>query len=213
MASRSSSSVLPAPAPSGETSPSRRQPAVAMFGPAPTEEPQVMTPLEPMDELGADAAGWGSPDLEPSGPLEQSEGRLTSSKGSSGSSVLNKDQMRETIRGFVKGAGEVANEHLTRDQLEHDAGLYLADDQDAEGIGDPLANLAHRHGLAKVGDPDTRDAIMAAIALGKYLWKQWDRWKQVRAVRQAARAPRAEAATLPVASDDPTAAAFAPQEG
>lgn len=205
---------LPTPPASSGPSPeppSPRRPSVSMFGETPPLEEETTTPGS--EHLEPDAAAWGSPGPEQSDPLEQSAGRLTSSTGSSGRAVLDKAELRDTLRGFVTGAGELANEHLTRDRLEHDAGLYLADEDDAQGIGDPLASLAHRHGLTKVGDPDTRDAIMAAIALGKYLWKQWGRWQQVRALRQTARVAGAEAGSTPVGTDDPAGAAFGAQEG
>lgn len=210
-----SGSALPLPTPPASSSPSPeptspRRPAVAMFGQTTTDE-QETTPAS--EHLEPDVAAWGSPDLEPSDLPEPSAGRRTSSPASSGSAVLSREDLRKAMREGVTVAGEMMHEHLTRDQLEREYDLYLADEDDAQGIGDPVANMVHRRGLTKVADPDLVDAIKAAVALAKYLYKQYRRWTAARATRQAARVAIAEPGSAPVGTEDPAGVAFGPQEG
>jgi hypothetical protein len=87
----------------------------------------------------------------------------------------------------VLGAGEFAHQVLARDEPAQAVELYRTDDDDAEAIGDPLANIANRHGgLGAAGNPDLGDAIAALIGLALYATKQFARWNAARALRQAA---------------------------
>lgn len=165
----------------------------------PEPEPDV-SPSDPPASL-SDETTWSdlpssrpplddSPSLsaEPSDELDEpSDDAPTSSRGSSTSSALSKRVLRDAIREGVAGASVLANEHLTRDELEHDLGLYLADEGDVQAIADPLASIANRRGgLGGASNPDVGDAIAAAIGLAIYATKQLKRWRAARAMRRGA---------------------------
>jgi len=85
-------------------------------------------------------------------------------------------------------AGAVANQNLTRDELERDdVGLWIADEDDAANIGDPLANLAARRGgvAGAAANPDLGDIIAMLVGLAVYVSKQLQKLQAVRQYRRA----------------------------
>lgn len=155
-----------------------------------------------------------SPNDEPSDAYDEpSDAPPTSSTGSSAGSALSKRALRDAAREAVLAAGGIAHQVLARDELQADAGLWLADTDDAEAIGDPVANVVHRHGgLGAAGNPDLADAIAALIGLALYASKQIARWHQIRAARQNAAAHVAAAGQTDLPEgDSPQVAPFGPQ--
>lgn len=119
------------------------------------------------------------------GPSDPSMGARSSSRGSSGS-ALSKRTLRDACRRGVLMAGSIAHTALARDEIAQLHGLYLADDDDAEAIGDPIASIAQRRGgLGAAGNPDLADAIAALIGLALYGTKQLARFADARAHRHA----------------------------
>jgi hypothetical protein len=59
-------------------------------------------------------------------------------------------------------------------QAKRDVGLYLADDEDAVNIGDPLAEIAYRRGDIVGGklSPDANDLLRSMMGVGNYFAKQ-----------------------------------------
>lgn len=138
--------------------PSNQPPNPGSF---PTEE-ELLEELE--QDLGDDGAEY-DPSL--------SDGPPTSSSASSRvANPLVGEGLRDMFRGGVIFAGEGAHEYLARSEGQKAVGLYLADQQDAEHIGDPLARIAARHqGLGEVS-PDTADLLAAMVGLTRYATRQ-----------------------------------------
>lgn len=153
------------------------------------------------------------PDASPSGsePLhdeldDPSGDDPTSSRGSSTSrpAALSKRTLREAVRRGVLMAGTVAHSVLARQPAEQAVGLYLADDDDAKAIGDPLADIAHRRGgIGAAGNPDVADAIAALIGLALYGAKQFARFAEARAYQHDAAARGAEDEPAPADGGQP----------
>lgn len=165
MAPRSNPTAAPS-IPSAPESPSAPETTPTITGPLTFATPSPSPDPSDLPEH------WLSDDVSDEAPPAPSAASPTSSRGSSGN-ALSKAALRETVRSAVLMAGAIANQFLARQDDEREAGLYLADETDAEGIGDPLANIAHRHGgLGQAGNPDVVDAIAALIAAGSYVYKQ-----------------------------------------
>lgn len=154
----------------------------------PTSDPSLPASLPSLDP----SEGSPSPSDEPSDELRaESAGAPTSSRGSSGS-ALSKRALRDAARRAVLMAGSVAHAVLARDAAQQQVGLYLADEDDAENIGDPLASIAQRRGgIGAAGNPDVGDAIAALIGLAMYGAKQFARFAEARAYTASA-APATE---------------------
>jgi hypothetical protein len=153
--------------------PPPRSPRNLFFrGPAEEEE------LPPVETAAADGDGSAS-DLEwtPSDEWSDDE-HPTSTASSAGdkpvTQLLSKKQMRDTARGAVKIGSGMAHTVAANTQAKRDVGLYLADDEDAENIGDPLADIMHRRGDLVGGklSPDANSALQALMGLAHYFTKQ-----------------------------------------
>jgi hypothetical protein len=103
----------------------------------------------------------------------------TSSSGSSGDGggplkPLGKAALRATTRKGVLIATSAVHRIAARHELERAAGLYVADEQDQELIGDPVANLLHRRGglVGNKMSEDANDAVSALMGLANYIGKQ-----------------------------------------
>lgn len=208
MAPRSSSPASPRTVTTDPLSrPDPSRPGGALTFRQPEEETSDPLSLPAVDDSPSLS---GEPSDELPGP---SEGPRTSSRGSSGS-ALSKRALRDAARAGVITAGGIAHQVLARDELEQQAGLYLADEDDAEAIGDPLANMANRRGgLGAAGNPDLADAIAALIGLALYIVKQLARWNAVKAARRAGVSPAEGRAERPAGDhpQEPTADAYAAQ--
>lgn len=125
------------------------------------------------DEAGDDAAADAAPG-KPGGPLTP---------------LVSKASMKKTFRQGVLITGGMAHKFGARTEGQQAAGLYLADEEDAAGIGDPLAEIAHRReGLGGQLSPDANNALQALMALGGYVAKQMANLR-VAAEHDAALAP------------------------
>ena len=116
----------------------------------------------------------------PSGPDALSESTEdespaeTSLPASSADVALGKKAAQRTARQAVLIAGGMAHTYAARTELQKRVGLYLADEEDAENIGDPLGSLVARRGgvAGKAVSPDTADLLSAIMGLARYMSKQ-----------------------------------------
>jgi hypothetical protein len=151
------------------------------FGSLPGEEElESLLPGQQADpELGS-GTGWPS-DEQLEQPGSEQPDTATSSKGSS-DSPLSKGQLKETFRAGVRISTSTAHRLAARTPGQQHVGLYLADETDVKGIGDPLAEIAHRRGGLAGGalSPDTNNALQAVMALAGYIAKQLKGVEQAR---------------------------------
>lgn len=142
----------------------------------PSPSPSSTPPLESPEDVGGWDSEGASPDSEPS---ESPAG--TSSRGSTPvaeqkvASPLAGEGMRETFRNGVIIASHQAHKMLVKTQGQLEAGLYIADEQDAAAVGDPLARIAGRRDALGVVSPDTADLMAAMMGLAGYASKQIQR--------------------------------------
>lgn len=152
--------------------------------PSPSDLPSDLPDTSPLERSRSESDELLDESSEPASD------DLTSSRGSSGSSITSKAALRRAARKGVLLAGAGAHELLARDEAAKAVELYLADKDDSEAVGDPLANIVHRHGgLGEAGNPDFADAIAALFGLATYVFKQISRARlaaQLRAERAAA---------------------------
>lgn len=160
----------------GEPTPGSQPPSPP---PSPTPSPEPGTPQsqlpgDPAPDSGDESAEDDSPSASPAG---------TSSRGSTRvANPLNANALRDTFRGGVLIAGDQAHTYLARTEGQQAVGLYKADDEDAERIGDPLARLAGRHqGLGEVNE-DTADLLAAMVGLTRYATKQIQRGRDAKTI-------------------------------
>ena len=194
------------PQPSQIPSPTRPRGGMTFAQPEPT------APTDPLEDASPSPSGEPRTELP-----DPSEPGPTSSPGSSASpSVGSKRVLRDAVRSGVMMAGGVAHQLLARDQAAIDVELYLVDAEDAEAIGDPLANIANRRGgIGIAGNPDLADAIACLIGLALYAAKQIARLAAAREYRRSVAAggtadkPSSQS-TGDRASDEPQAAHGAP---
>lgn len=171
-------SSVPSPRPSSP--PSRN--GLFGFGSIPGEEEleSLLTGPQGDPELGSET-DWQSdeqPDSLDSGP------ETTSSSASAAGSPLSKGQLKETFRAGVRISTSTAHRVAARTPGQQHVGLYLADETDVKGIGDPLAEIAHRRGGLAGGklSPDTNNALQAVMALAGYVAKQLKGVEQARQI-------------------------------
>jgi len=121
--------------------------------------------------------GLGSGDESPSDPDESLSGTSSSDSSADGGGPLKplgKAALRATTRKGVLIATSAVHRIAARQELEKAAGLYIADEQDQELIGDPVANLLHRRGgiVGNKMSEDANDALSALMGLANYVSKQ-----------------------------------------
>lgn len=168
------------PTPSPTPTPSPRGPLGLLGFRPPSSPPSPESPSEwmwlgPEDLENLDGFGLDSdPDEwdEASSP-ESPAG--TSSRASTPApevEALDSEGLRDMARAGVAIAGHQAHEHIAREGGQKAVGLYLTDEEDQAGIGDPLARIAARHqGVGKVS-PDTQDLLAALVSIARYGTKQ-----------------------------------------
>lgn len=159
----------------GEPTPGSQPPSPP---PSPTPSPGQETQESPLGAPEQDSAAGSDEDGSPS-----ESPAATSSRGSTRvANPLNAGALRDTFRGGVLIAGDQAHTYLARTEGQQIVGLYKADDEDAERIGDPLARLAGRHqGLGEVNE-DTADLLAAMVGLTRYATKQIQRGRDAKAI-------------------------------
>jgi hypothetical protein len=143
----------------------------------PVEEPWQPTPSPASpSEPTTDGPALGSvPDELPDEWSEPEPGDTSSPASATPAGKPGKlpTQLRDTFRTGVILASATVHRVAVRTQGQVEAGLYLADETDAENIGDPLARLAHRHsGVGGVVNPDVQDVISALMGVAAFASKQ-----------------------------------------
>lgn len=102
---------------------------------------------------------------------------------------------------MVDAATTFANQFAT-DDLGKEIGLWLADEQDKNGIAKPGAKMLSRRGVLDGATSDVSDGIGLLIAVGGYVSKQLTRLAAIRRHRKAT-------AAMPGQPVDPDPAAAA----
>jgi len=136
----------------------------------PLETEPAGSPSGIVDGSASDV-GWQS-DLDES--LEETGPPASSGESGGPLKPLGKAALKATTRKGVLVATSAVHRIAARTDLEKAAGLYIADDQDQELIGDPVANLLHRRGGIVGGkmSEDANDALSALMGLANYIGKQ-----------------------------------------
>jgi hypothetical protein len=101
--------------------------------------------------------------------------------------LLGKAQLRATTRTAVKVGTGVAHTVAAKTEAQQAVGLYLADDDDAKAIGDPLADIAYRRGDVVGGklSPDANDLLRSMMGVAGYFAKQVAKIGEVRRIEAA----------------------------
>jgi hypothetical protein len=118
------------------------------------------------DPWTSESDGWNDDELPTSTASPAGDKPVTQ--------LLSKKQMRDTARGAVKIGTGMAHTVAANTEAKKAVGLYLADDEDAENIGDPLADIMYRRGDVVGGklSPDANSALQALMGLAHYFTKQ-----------------------------------------
>jgi hypothetical protein len=145
------------------------------FGSLPGTEDGPDSPTE--DDPGSDSeTEWPSEllELDDSDPDESDPSSSPASSADKPAQLLSKAQMRKTARASVKIGTGMAHTVAAKTEAQRAVGLYLADDEDAANIGDPLADLMHRRGDVIGGklSPDANDFLRSLMGVAGYLTKQ-----------------------------------------
>jgi hypothetical protein len=137
--------------------------------PLPDQQPAASPQLD--DDGSASADEWQS---DPDESLSETSSPASSGDGGGPLKPLGKAALRATTRKGVLVATSAVHRIAARQELERQAGLYIADDQDQELIGDPIANLLHRRGgiVGTKMSEDANDALSALMGLANYVSKQ-----------------------------------------
>jgi hypothetical protein len=159
-----------------------------------TQDPEETE--EPLPAAGeGDAGGSASADpwSEPSDGLNDSEhDSWTASPAGDAkpAALLSKAQMRATARTAVTVSTGMAHTVAAKTPAQKQLGLYLADDEDARAIGDPLADIAHRRGDIVGGklSPDANDLLRSMMGVAGYFAKQVAKIGEVRRIEAGAAA-------------------------
>jgi hypothetical protein len=129
--------------------------------PSPASSPEASDEHEPASEHD-----------EPNDEQYESLDGTHSTESSRVTNPLNGTGLRDTFRNGVIIASHQAHTYLARTAGQLEAGLYMADEDDAERIADPLARIAQRReGIGQVS-PDTADLMAAMMGLAGYATKQ-----------------------------------------
>lgn len=170
-------SQSPSPEPDEQPDPAET-PEVAMADqPVRVRRPGWKSPLfsQPpsSDDAPTDAGTAPSPSSpeRSDAPREPSGTKTGSSRASSPGDTK---VIKQAAQSVVLIASNAAHEFGARDEYAQAAGLYLADEQDIDGISGPVASLAGRRMGGGLGgdNPDVGDLLAMAIALAGYATKQ-----------------------------------------
>ena len=171
---QSDAGQIPSPLPPQPRSSGRSLPL--FFSGSQPQEPDPWPTLEETSEP-ADVDGSDSGDESLSDPDESPSGTSSPDSSADGGGPLKplgKAALRATTRKGVLIATSAVHRIAARQELEKAAGLYIADEQDQELIGDPVANLLHRRGgiVGNKMSEDANDALSALMGLANYVSKQ-----------------------------------------
>lgn len=131
-----------------------------------SDPPAAATPTLPPAGIETDGPeGFdGGFDQMPPAPTKPGSGSSPEFSGA------DRRALKKVLREGLDTFGKALNRILTVDEVEQEAGLYLLDDDDTEGIADPAANIiSRRGGLGAAANPDVNDAIRGLITFAAYL--------------------------------------------
>jgi hypothetical protein len=133
--------------------------------PSPSTSPEDTSP----EDLAPDSGDEWDAASFPESPADTSSRASTPAPDAQ---VLDNEALRDMARAGVAIAGHQAHEHLARTPGQREVGLFLTDEEDQAGIGDPLARIAGRHqGVGAVSE-DTKDLLAALVSIARYGTKQ-----------------------------------------
>lgn len=174
---RASASPQPEPTPtdSPSSSPPQDRPSPLFLPPDPTIPEPTPTPA-PEEVVGA-------------GPAVADEmPALAEPSSSAPRSTIDRKAVRRATLAAVRAITTQLNRALPRDEVEQAAGLWLADEEDEQGIAEPMANMAIRRDPAgAIANPDLLDIVALGIAVASYVTKQLHTRRELRALKQAGR--------------------------
>lgn len=172
----------------GFLQPEETEPLQSETIPSPASSPE--TSDAPEQASGPDYDEASDPSELPAGT------RSTASRA--GSNPLVGAGLKDMFRNGVIIASHQAHSYLgRRTQGQAEVQLFLADEQDAAGIGDPLARIAERRDGVGQMSPDTADLMAAMMGLAGYASKQI----QKNAIAQKIDQRNAGAEAIPDAED------------
>lgn len=157
----------------------RQRPFLGLGFLSPGDPPETLPPLalppasEPDESASEDAWQNDEPDDDSSSPEDTSS--TGSRAGDRPGLKLGKGALRSTAAKGVRMATGALHQLATKvDSLEREVGLFIADQEDAEAIGYPLADIMSRRGgvSGKALSPDANDALSAVFGLARYISKQ-----------------------------------------
>lgn len=148
------------------------------------------SPADPLAGSPSDSDEWSdASDLDDSGQTSSS----TSSAGERRTvKALGQKAQQAAARTAVKMAGTMAHTYLAQRPEQRAVGLYLADDDDAAAIGDPLARIAARHGgdAGAIANPDVADGIAAMMGVATFVTKQVQKGQEAAALAAGYQGPQ-----------------------
>jgi hypothetical protein len=161
------------------------------FGGLPETEEELLHQLDgPASDSGTE---WPSePALDESDLDSDPSSSPGSSRADKPAALLSQAQMRATARQAVTIGTGMVHTVAAKTEAQKSVGLYLADDDDAAHIGNPLGDIMHRRGDIVGGklSPDANDFLKALMGVAGYITKQIQKVAYVRQVE--APAPQAE---------------------
>lgn len=135
------------------------------------------------DGLAAGPDWTESSDGQPETP-ETLNGSSQGSSAATTSRGASRRALADAIAVVLDAVTTAAHTYLT-DEIGKEAGLYLADEQDKEGISKPAAAVLSRRGVLDGAGTDATDFVQLGIALAGYASKQLRRLTQVRKARKS----------------------------
>ena len=172
---------LPAPTPLPEP---RNRPKSLFYDP--TEDPQEesLTGMGEDDDGSASGDPWTSEPSGDPGDVDPTSWETSPAAGDKPAALLSKAQMRATARTAVTIGTGMAHTVAAKTPAQKQLGLYLADDDDAKAIGEPLADIAYRRGDVLGGklNPDANDLLRSMMGVAGYFAKQVAKIGEVRRI-------------------------------
>ncbi len=132
----------------------RNQSRIPSAAPTPLPDPFSLPP----DPVADDAPTHSS--------AEPSKAELAADKRRQ---KLAKTPWKKLTRGLVETGGLVVHERLAVTEQLRQEGVWLTDDDDQEGIGDPFASMLERRIALTSDDEDIQDLMSAGLSLVAYL--------------------------------------------
>jgi hypothetical protein len=165
--------------------------------PSPLDDPSSPLQSSPLDDptpspLDPPAAGspsdseWSSTAADEDDESDPRSSRASSGDGAAARPLTKRAQQLAARQAVVIASG-VAHQFLARTEEAQAVGLYLADEDDAERIGDPLARIVGRRAgsAGAVANPDVADGISAMLGMAGFIAKQISKTQQIAQHRAA----------------------------